>query len=907
MAIKTITVSTAAQLKTALSQATGGETILLNPGNYDKLTLTERSGFDITYNSEVTIRSADPARPAVFAGLDIRGAENLSFRDLVFDYVAKATDQTTITPFSITGSTNITISGSVFDGDLAKGGDAAAIGYPTGRGLNASGNTNFAFLDNEMHSFWKGLAIGGNTNARVIGNDFHSMRSDGLNANAVSGLLIENNYFHDFKRAWDTGDHADFIQFSSTDAKRPSSDVTIRGNLFDSGNNGDGIHTIFMRNDQVDKGLAGTEMFFRNILIEQNTIYADHLHGISVGETAGLVIRNNTLLHAREDGLNGAISAPRIGVATDSTDVTIIDNIASKVAGGLEGYSALPPGWTVGNNLIVQNTNMTEPNHYSELFVSTTTDGGGSGGRAFFALPGGLIETMGVGSDRILIDRAPEKATPLFHVGTPPEDDTAYVFDAAHFSFGPQGALAADGARFLWSFGDGTTAEGGVVTHRYAAPGSYAVKLEVVQSDGSKVAVTETVHQLKPDLLRFDAKTGDFAVSDGITETMIDINAAALAGRTGTRTLDLDAATKASVGPKAIEGLFGADNFTLSLRLKADVTPDSSGNVLRLQNTLSGGVNRDGNFSFTLNTDDGQKTTVVSQGVSLLDGRAHDVRILFDADHGLLSIAVDGRPPVSAAISGNLPPMGSWGLTFGNPPTGQSFDGKLLALDLDVVRSPYPVHDADAMTLAARAMAAAIPEVPTVTLDDYVLDGAAMAGLTATAFRADAHLAQEDGQTVLSFDGVGDRVTLGKLTQFEAADRLAVSVDFQRDVADGSAGTLVANAGQVRLDLQGDGFSLRVATADAGMKTYTLGALGLNGTDRHEAVVIVDAVADRLQVFLDSRLVFEDTATDLVMTNPEGGSAGWVLGQGFDGWIADFRVDDDIGHQVATGDVVLFA
>jgi PKD repeat protein len=907
MAVKTITVSTANQLKTALSKATGGETILLNPGDYGKLVLTGRSGFDITFASEVTIRSADPARPAVFTGLDVRGAENLSFRDLVFDYVASVTDSTAITPFNISGSTNITVSGSVFDGDLAKGGDAAAIGHATGRGLNASNNTNFTFIDNEMHTFWKGLALGGNDNARVIGNDFHSMRSDGLNANAVSGLLIEGNRFHDFVRAPGTGDHADFIQFASTGAKRPSSDVTIRGNLFDSGENGGGIHTIFLRNDQVDKGLAGSEMFFRNILIEQNTIYADHLHGISVGETAGLVIRNNTLLHTPADGSGGGVSAPRIGVAMKSTDVTITDNIAAKVAGGLEGYYDIPSSWAVGNNLIVQNNNPTAPNHYSTLFVSTTTDSGGSDGRAFLALPGGVIETMGVGSDRILIDRTPDKVTPLFHVGVQPADDAFLVFDAANFSFGPQGAVADSAARFLWSFGDGTTAEGSVVSHRYAAPGNYAVKLEIVAPDGSRTAVTETVQKLKPDLLRFDSKTGDFAVSDGFRETMIDIDTAALAGKTGARTLDLDVAAKASVGPGAIKGLFGADNFTLTLQLRADLTPDSSGNVLRIHNTLSGGVNRDGNFSFTLDTDDGQKTTVVSKGASLLDGKVHALRILFDADLGVLSIAVDGKPPVTAAVTGNLPAMGPWGLTFGNPPVGASFDGKLLALDLDVDRSNYPVHDADAMALAARATLAAVLEAPSVTLDDYVLDGAAMAGLKATAFLADAQLLQQDGQTVLSFDGVDDRVTLGKVAQFKDADRLAISVDFQRDAADGSAGTLVANSGQVRLDLQGDGFRLRVATADEGMKTYSIGQLGLNSTDRHEAVVIVDAAADRLQVFLDNRLVFEDLETDLVMTNPEGGTGGWVLGRDFGGQIAEFRIDDDIGHQPVNGDVVLFA
>ena len=72
--------------------------------------------------------------------------------------------------------------------------------------------------------------------------------------------------------------------------------------------------------------------------------------------------------------------------------------------------------------------------------------------------------------------------------------------------------------------------------------------------------------------------------------------------------------------------------------------------------------------------------------------------------------------------------------------------------------------------------------------------------------------------------------------------------------------------------------------------------------------MIVDAVSDRLQVFLDDTLVLEDRHTDLVMTNPEGGSGGgWVVGDGFDGTISGLRIDDDIGHQLSKGDVVLFA
>ena len=54
--------------------------------------------------------------------------------------------------------------------------------------------------------------------------------------------------------------------------------------------------SIFMRNEVVDQGLAGANMYYQNVLIENNIIYNAHTHGITVGETIGLTIDHNTAL-----------------------------------------------------------------------------------------------------------------------------------------------------------------------------------------------------------------------------------------------------------------------------------------------------------------------------------------------------------------------------------------------------------------------------------------------------------------------------------------------------------------------------------------------------------------------------------------------------------------------------------
>ena len=128
-----------------------------------------------------------------------------------------------------------------------------------------------------------------------------------------------------------------------------------------------------------------------NILIENNVSYNHHTHGISVGETDGLTIRNNTLLNDPHVRVIENI-APRINPPAVALNVTIEDNILEPMWNWEAQTSH--PGWTVGNNLFVQ----PDPgeNYYGDLFVSpfalraTLAD--------LRAVAGGVIETLGLGA-----------------------------------------------------------------------------------------------------------------------------------------------------------------------------------------------------------------------------------------------------------------------------------------------------------------------------------------------------------------------------------------------------------------------------------------------------------------------------------------------------------------------------
>ena len=138
---------------------------------------------------------------------------------------------------------------------------------------------------------------------------------------------------------------------------------------------------------------------------------------------------------------------------------------------------------------------------------------------------------------------------------------------------------------------------------------------------------------------------------------------------------------------------------------------------------------------------------------------------------------------------------------------------------------------------------------------------------------------------------------MGRLEEFEESDEISFAIDFTRAEADGSEARLVWNHKKFGLTLDDDGFILQVATADEGFKKFKVDGIGINDTDTHSVMVIMDAETDRLQVIVDDRLVLEETDTDLDFVGAGGREWGWSIGTGwnrfFDGEVSDFRIEAD--------------
>ena len=892
------TVSSSEELYEALANAQGGDEIQLASGDYGDLTLDSKSGFDITFDAEVTITSQDASAPATFSSMTLNGVSNLTFDNVIFDYTFQAGDESFTSPFEVLNSSYVEITNSLFDGDVASGVSEIDDGYGIGVGLFVRGSDNITMSDNESVAWHRAAVFTESTNLTVSGNDIHSIRSDGLNFSEVQGVLIEDNYIHDFMGAPDSADHMDMIQFWTNGTDQASTDIVIRNNTLDVGD-GTITQSIFMRNDQVDQGYAGEELFYQNVLIEGNTIINGHTHGITIGETDGLTIQNNTILSI-DPSDDRYFGAPAINMAPDSKSVVIKQNAVAAIndADGSE--------FTVSNNAFIQNSDPNGVGYYADIFVESSQHGSVAD---YVIAPGSMLDQLGAGAPQNALDSTPDALTAGFDVFSSADQSNTLVFDAG-YTFDASGQVGADEASFVWDFGDGTIFEGVSGSHSYAEAGVYDVTLTVTLDGTSTVSTAYAeIKVAGDDILAFDAASGAFKTQAYADEEVIAGSNAASVSYSGQKAIDLGASgTQLELDETAIGNFFGSDSFEINMTLKADDAGDSWGEIARVHGSFIISVTEEGAFKFQFTSDAGNTVQLDSGDVLVNDGQAHDVTIKLDGDTDTLMIMVDGDVAGTVAMYDSVAAMGNWGLVFGNPWGKQNFDGKVLAFDMDAESRDYPTYDGPVGELTELANNTPEPETPETetpseseetaslpSIDDYVLDAGVLSvetlGGTASVIGAGTEEAH------FEFNGKTDYVDLGRLEDFEETDELSFAVTFSKANADDGDMRLVWNHMHVGLGVEEDGLRLFVGQNDAAFhKSIMIDDIGLNDTEQHEAIVIIEDNEDRVQVILDDQIVFDETGTrDLELTDTHDGQWGWTLGSAwnrdFEGEIYELRID----------------
>lgn len=866
----TISASGADSLLAALKTAQPGTTIELAGGNYGRLSINAQHSEPWgSFGGEVTIRSADQNNPATFSDIFLRGVNNLTFDGIVVDYK---------TPAGLTGaaalsynpavlvqeSANVTIRNSVFDGDVHNAPGSLMDGLPVAQALFVRESTNIAVEDNEFLS-WRGASLFQNTSGLVVsGNDVHTMRSEGLNLVAVQNVLIEGNHFHDFVTREGVGEHPDMIQFWTAGSRTPSTDIVIRENVLNSGS-GVWTQSIFMRNDVVDSGLAGREMFYRNVVIENNVIYNAHYHGITVGETDGLRIINNTLLHNPDSGVEGTVSRPHITVVPNAINVHVEKNIAA----GVPEPAGSSVGWRIANNLIAQDNAPDKPNYYGDLFINALTGGGEADLAALQALPGGLVERGGYGSSLTRFDPTPKTLTAVIRPES--ETDDVFRFDGG-YTANPQG-LVGSGATFQWDLGDGTVRQGVAIDHTYAKPGTYHVTLTATDAGGRTDSALAEAYVPEPVRLALDVTAQGLAdISSYATSGLPWVQVVQDAGRYAARLADQ---TGFDVGRSA--PIYDLDAFTISLDFRAISGAASAGDVFRIYNSLDLEVRENGSFAFGFINEAEQRFQLSSAPTKALDGGWHTVSVTYDKSYGELELLLDGVEVGTLAASGSTRPMEHWGLHFGSIWGRTGFDGLIDDFEIrdDPIAASPATPDEQPEPEAPPTNTPTFPTAADVTLFDFGSRDPA----PNTRLVGDATVSR-DGTLALNGGGGHLAVDHGGQPAFTGVFSVAFDVRFDKPLRTSDKVLLVSQHSQYAVELREGTIQAGVGTEGGGFAwAGRIDAAGLLDGEWHRVALSVDSETDVLRFYVDGEIVTERTDIDIELADSSRpltfGAAGW--------------------------------
>lgn len=314
------TVSTTSALQSALSAASPGDTIWLNPGAYadwyqDGL---DRGGW-------IVVRAVDPGERPIFHKISFENVKRLHLIDIVVDVTGECNGVCYVGDCTDVKFENIwthgDLSGSVLDVI-----DAVIAPWDTRR------NTRLSFINSEFRRLYNGIGNQGNVGARYLGNVFHEIRSDGINGSGFIDLIIADNYFADFYpqgAVGTTGDHPDAVQIFLNYAHAGSSHILIENNRIARGR-GRQIQGISCFQEDSTKHVE-------NIVIRRNILIGTSYNSIYVSGGINVTITDNVVAPLPDEigditvsGCSGVIVTdnltPRVDL-TGSTGVTIGGNV----------------------------------------------------------------------------------------------------------------------------------------------------------------------------------------------------------------------------------------------------------------------------------------------------------------------------------------------------------------------------------------------------------------------------------------------------------------------------------------------------------------------------------------------------------------------------------------------------
>jgi hypothetical protein len=251
-------------LAATLAKAAPGDAITLAPGAYGRLSLGSK-----TFDPPITITG----KGAVFSGLNLQAVQGVNVVGLEFNASCGAGSY----PLIALGSKNLRFEGLNIHGDTN-----------CWAGLLLRESSFVTVTKSEIHHLGNGVSRLNTSDTVISDNILHDLSSDAINGGGGSNISILRNRMTDFRPP--TGAHPDGIQFWTTSAPAPASNILIQGNVISRGT-GDVTTVsqgIFVELDSPDRRWS-------DVRILDNTILGGMYNGIFADGVDGLTISGNTV------------------------------------------------------------------------------------------------------------------------------------------------------------------------------------------------------------------------------------------------------------------------------------------------------------------------------------------------------------------------------------------------------------------------------------------------------------------------------------------------------------------------------------------------------------------------------------------------------------------------------------
>ncbi|MBF9032137.1 hypothetical protein HKCCE3408_17190 [Rhodobacterales bacterium HKCCE3408] len=833
-----VIVSTAAELQQAyatLSTTSGGGTILLSDDYPSRAEINLTGGG----SQPVHITSVNTDDPVQISRIAFDDVDNVKVSGVHVDSTGVSRDDY-LQDIDIDYSSRIEISDVTFTSTGTEFYDPndpnAVLGERLGMIQDSS---DVAISGIEGSGYSMGLTFRDCDNVDVVGNELYAMQGDALRFVDTSHIMVADNYFHDFSGTTNEVNHADFVQLWPTSTTEVMRDITIVGNVFDTGD-GSSVQGIYFG---MPNSVQATGQNYQDVTVSDNLIYTASSNGIRIGSGTNITIENNTVLYNSDAYVvkaSGNTSyEPRIVIGDQVTNATITDNITSKlvfngigeVSGNYElSYRSSSDSSYVDNHFVnVADGGAIGPEGYQLLDSSPLVGKGAS-----VSQPGGAGDWTG-GTVEVPVDTVvdvvvdpeptPEPAPAPKPTPEPTPEPDAGIVDVDN----PETLLAVD-------------FNGRVVD----------------------------------DLSSYDSTFRDadnrFVVADGEDYGY----------RIGSGNF-----LRMDVGNEQIHSL-SSFGFEMDIRL---LDPTDSGRFLHFPRSFEASIARDGTIVFSLTTDQGT-FEVTSGDVTLDDLNTHSFAVGYDSNAGLLSMSIDGEIVGKVEASGTTGDGAFHGLTvgsiwgndvdavvddiyFGTDPKDAGVDLALGVGETYVPAPDEPDNDISSPVLPPSDGSILDPEVPIDPQTAFFAIDFESGVEDLSQFDSRMKIADEANLTA-SDTGTGYRIGEGEVLslhhrgndQTTELDGFGLRLDIALlDPTD--SGRFVHFPRTFEALIEEDrSVTFQLETSD-GMFRVNSGDVGITDTDNHAIAIGYDSEAGRLTMEIDGQVV------DSVAASGQTGSGGY--------------------------------